>query len=1630
MDTLNLLPFLNTSSTPFALIPIEQLHSALSLRRESTPLASNTGGKRQKRGLDLGSSKLDEENAEQLALREGLKALKPEWVNEGWWGLRKEVLSGGSEGFRSPAELMLGKGKGRAMLSSDRRTPGGSAIGMAVDIQHEDAFSHFSQQDQQTLLTRLLDILSDSSSTTDQQQGSYFSTPRTPLLLNSNSISLTPTLLPTNGAGGGYFVLMASPASLPSPGSAPTTPSGGQLLYTNPLPHQSPKSELPPGRTVFTPKLPMRLGRKWLGATTVADPELTSYLNSIAGCGELGRLICDYDWGSTPLGPIASWSSELKSLVSYMLSSPFRQCIIYGESQTLLYNDQYIGAAGDKHPELLGKTGKEGWKEIWDELDPVVQRVMDGDTVHFIDHPLPMQRKGYLEETYHTFAYSPFRSTSGVPLGILNISFETTSKVLAERRHSTVRELVEKTAWSRSVGEFCRNVKEALEENEWDLPFWGLWTSGVAKEKEKNEMMATGRGGGNLKEKWKAKAKLTLTLRESLGIPTTHPFAPSSVSLELPETPPSMSSSTSRLSSLSTSSDHTAMDTSPTGPPPFVWPFDEALATLEPVFLPTLPSSLTSTLIPRGWPGEIPRHAVVLPIVTDLGQKVPSGMLVVGVNTRGEYDELYRGFLAMVGHQIGSGLMVVTNAEADAKREADLIALDRAKTSFFSSISHELRTPLTLVLGPLEDILSGKEHRIDGNTREMLSIVKRHANRLLGMVNKLLDFSSLEGGRMNLTYHPVQLGALTRDLCSLFRDAIRRANIEYEVICEDDPADVLPVYLSIDLWEKIIHNLVGNSFKYCEKGKISVILRSSRAEAVLEVKDTGVGIPKEELDKIFERFHRVNTSARSTTGTGIGLALTLEVVKLLGGQLEVDSEFGVGSTFTVRLPRGFVHLPKAQVVHHPEGVDVVSRPNRRNTAAVEEITSWRGGGGGGNAETASISEESSASSSSGSGGNSSAEDFLSSADLLNFKDSVILLADDSQDLRVYITSILSKAFKVVAVSDGQAALEYCQKHRVSLVVSDIMMPRLDGRGLLRELRAHPSTSLIPIIFLSAQAGVEARSEALESGADDYLVKPFQARELLARVNVHLQLGRMRAELERRVQERTKALGESEVRYRKLADRYSTLSLLSPVGIFMTDATGHMTYANPRWYEIASHALDKPLAEWRDTVLPEDLSKVDALWASVLSSPLDKVADHLELRFKDGTSVQYELRAFYDVRSQDGFVGCITDITSQKRIEALHIHAMEQRANDAEENRRQQEQYIDLASHELRNPLSAIWQNSETVSISLSHISDFLEDLQNGELPDKDTLADLQEEMRENMEGLSSILLCASHQGRIADDILNVSKLNMGLLSLTQAPFDVVAKLTEILKMWEIECSQKGISLSMSIGASISELRAQQIVADASRVTQVLLNFLTNSIKFTSSSSRRKIVVHYDAFDRAPPHPEGGKRIAQPESLELPPGHIWASLSVEDTGKGLTQVELSKLFARFSQANPRSDQFGGTGLGLYISKKIIELFGGFIEVLSTPGEGSTFRFCIPAELYSGESTGMPLQSPDPASSALIPTQLPRPASSPRSMSDRSQKSAKMDDNGLVLTHVLVVEDNHINQKVCSDDQALFLPRRMC
>lgn len=324
----------------------------------------------------------------------------------------------------------------------------------------------------------------------------------------------------------------------------------------------------------------------------------------------------------------------------------------------------------------------------------------------------------------------------------------------------------------------------------------------------------------------------------------------------------------------------------------------------------------------------------------------------------------------------------------------------------------------------------------------------------------------------------------------MFQSAMERANVTLVVEC---PTLSGPCWVDRDMWEKIVTNLVSNAFKFTFEGSITVRVSEDERCVALEVSDTGVGIPELELPKVFERFHRVaGNVGRTYEGSGIGLSLVRDLVELHGGRVSVDSVVGVGTTFRVELPKGFAHLPAQSVFH--EAVD--PSLSHDSVAHALEVRRWVG-------SVTTSAAVSSVASSQATGARSP------STPPLPGHRANVLVVDDNADLREYIAGLLRPLYEVAVACDGQEALAKLGIGAYDIVVSDVMMPRLDGLGLLREIRATPRLHLLPVILLSARSGEEAAIEGLSTGADDYLVKPFSARELIARVRTHVEIAHTR-----------------------------------------------------------------------------------------------------------------------------------------------------------------------------------------------------------------------------------------------------------------------------------------------------------------------------------------------------------------------------------------------------------------------------------------------------------------------------------------------------------------------------------------
>lgn len=748
----------------------------------------------------------------------------------------------------------------------------------------------------------------------------------------------------------------------------------------------------------------------------------------LVGGGAMGDLIRSMDWSRSPLGPRKSWPQSLRTTVNLCLASNFPIAIIWGPHRVQLYNDGYRPICGDKHPHSMGQDFRECWISGW----PMIGEAFDlaahaGRTTFLENQRVFIDRNGYLEEAFFTASFSPVHDESGRIAGVFHPTIEVTQQILSERRLKALSALASSAADAPMIEQAIHLVTKALADYALDLPFVLIY----------------------LIDSHLRQARLA----GASGLPARTAASP----------------------------EHIDFDASNELP----WPMAQVVQSHQSVHV----NNLAARIGPVDYEGPYPepiQEAMLLPVMVP-GVDTPIAVVIAGVSTRRSLDRFYRTFYDMLGQGITTALSNARAYEEERKRAEALAELDHAKTTFFSNVSHEFRTPLTLMLGPLDELLHFPSGVLSKQDRMQVEIAHRNALRLLKLVNSLLDFSRIEAGRAQATYRPIDLAQFTSELAAMFGSAIEKTGIEFIVDCPPLPE---PIHVDPDMWEKIVLNLLSNAFKFTFSGRIVVRLRWCNGGAELTVSDTGVGVPAEHLPRLFERFHRVpHTRSRTHEGSGIGLALVHELVKLHGGTIGVDSVFHKGTTFTVFIPGGTAHLPADRIGVHSDLSSTAIDPR----AFVDEALHWLPDEEAMKELKAPMFPPMPRQQPVPAAGNRAR----------------ILLADDNADMREYVHRLLTPYWEVETAADGMQALEAAWRNPPDLVVTDIMMPNLDGFGLLRALRADERTRVTPVIMLSARAGEEARVEGLEAGADDYMVKPFGARELLARINTHLDIARLR-----------------------------------------------------------------------------------------------------------------------------------------------------------------------------------------------------------------------------------------------------------------------------------------------------------------------------------------------------------------------------------------------------------------------------------------------------------------------------------------------------------------------------------------
>ncbi|WP_296950172.1 ATP-binding protein [uncultured Massilia sp.] len=891
------------------------------------------------------------------------------------------------------------------------------------------------------------------------------------------------------------------------------------------------------------------------------------------------------------------------------------------------------------------------------------------------------------------------------------------------------------------------------------------------------------------------------------------------------------------------------------------WPFAAALRSGAPVPVSGLARGPGGPRPGTPWPEPVDQ-ALVVPILS-ARRDAPYGFLVAGLSPRRRLNRDYATLFERAAAHIATALVNVEAYAVEKRRAEKLAEIDRAKTVFFSNASHELRTPLTLMLGPLAELLE----TADDDMRERLRLVERNGQRLLRLVNSLLDFSRIEAGRDDARFVPTDLAALCADLASNFRSACAQAGLGLDVDCPPLPE---PVWVDRAMWEKIVLNLLSNAFKFTLAGRIGVAVRARDGAAEVAVTDTGVGIAQDELARVFDRFHRIEGQrGRSVEGTGIGLSLVRELVQLHGGTIAVRSAVDRGTVFTVRIPFGHAHLPDQKVHAAP------AAPAPAHAAAwIEEALGWVG-----------------------------QDDAVAHGALAPMAAGAsILLADDNADMRAYVTRILADAgYRVRAVGNGAAALAAVRAGPLpDLVLSDVMMPELDGFALLQALRADPATRAVVVILLSARAGEEARVEGLDAGADDYMVKPFSARELRARVDGAIALARQR----RAALAREQALqGEIEAERGRAALRESQAHVASlfeqdAAGVAEADMDWRLVRVNDRYCRIVGHARAALLGRsLLDFVHADDAHDMRARLARL---DADGAPFTVENRYcRDDGAAAWASTAVAPVRVDAGaaprsVVAVVLDIGDRKLAERLR------------EADRRKDEFLAMLAHELRNPLAPIGAAAQLLQI--------------GRLDP------------ERLRSTSRIIgRQVEHMTHLIDDLLDVSRVTRGLVELDCARLDVGRIVGDAVEQVAplVQARRHDLAVLQAPGPAL-------VVGDKKRLVQVLTNLLTNAAKYTDEGGHivLRTAVHAHEIE----------------------------IAVADDGIGMAPALVARAFDLFSQGERTSDRaMGGLGLGLALVRSLVELHGGTVCCRSDgPGRGSTFTVRLPRAPSEADDGGADAQ----------------------------------------------------------------------
>jgi PAS domain S-box-containing protein len=1305
-------------------------------------------------------------------------------------------------------------------------------------------------------------------------------------------------------------------------------PAGASAVLRRPVDSCSLRGSI---HRLLTRSRPSKLGAGPLAASLSSENTGDWENTDPWGNGEVASRIRAVDWSQTRLGPIAHWPSSLRTVLRVMMSSRYAMWLGWGPDLHFFYNDTYAQQTlGIKHPDALGKPAREVWREVWPIVESRAADAFAGHATWDSGLLLLLERSGYVEETYHTFSYSPTPGDSGEIAGMLCVVSEDTNRVISERHLTLLSDLGARVGSARTALDVFAALQQTLTLHTHDFPF-----------------------------------SLTYT------------FAPDSSHATLvcstPDRAQQASPTSLSLTDLARRWDVAAL---------------EGLQDLHVVPVP-----------PGDWPqGPWPRppsHALVVPIIPQ-GVTQAIGVFIAGLNPHRPIDDVTTSLARLfVGH-LSAALSSAHAYELERRKAESLAELDRAKTAFFSNVSHEFRTPLTLMLGPTSDLLEEEFGSLTGEQRHQLELIHRNGLRLQKLVNTLLEFSRLDAGHIKPVFDPVDFGGVTQELASTFAPAVKRAGLDFEVDCFTGER----VLLARELWERIVLNLLSNALKFTFEGKIRIATWVTTDSIVLQVEDTGIGIADDDQQHVFERFRRVEgVRSRTHEGSGIGLALIQGLVKLHGGRIDVRSTVGTGSTFTVTLPKLLA------TTSAPESLIPLSCSLPKSFT--EEALLWL-------ASPTSPLEP-------------IEKNVRDGKVPLEPNAKRILLVEDNADMRDYVLGHLERYWQVITAEDGTQALALAQHSPPDLIVTDVMMPGLDGFQLLKALRSLENTRSIPVLMLSARSNAEFRVEGLSAGADDYIGKPFAASELVVRIQRHLELASVRRaiaeerdrfaallgqapavinflrgpdliityahplstarlggrpligkplleavpelkeqpypDLIRRVYETgeriegrerhvlldvngsgrlrdtfwdfvylpihdesgaiegvmtfdievteqvlaRRKLQEVDERYRRIVDQVQA-------GIAEVTLDGTFVFTNARYREIlgtgASALLQRTIF---DVVHPEYASESANRFRTLFESgtPFVWVTRYLT---ESNTPVWIEenVSRLTDAQGNPKGAAIVSiDITQRKFAEeALAEVARERQARLDEMERavRFSEMFAGILGHDLRNPLSAIVSGA--------------------------TLIQLQDEGQKLAPAANRIMNSAHRMSRMISQLLDFTRIRLGHgLPLEQSAVDLSEIVTTIVE--ELQMVYQRQVHVRTLGEPVGRW-------DRDRLSQLISNLAGNACQHAKGDT--PITVTVDGTD--------------PDAVR-----------VMVRNRGSIDPELvPAIFEPFRRALFRYDPRGssGLGLGLYISQQIVVAHRGTIHVESNDEDGTVFVFCLPrapaplgvrnrAELFSQDAS---------------------------------------------------------------------------